>query len=242
MQRTKAPFRADEVGSLLRPPRIKEARAKLEKGEISAADLDALLEYFQPESPAYVVGHSMGGNVANLYAGIRPERVGKLVLAEGFGLPPAKPEKAPERYARWLDECRQPPTLRPYSTFAEVVQRLKTNNPRITDERAAFLAEMQAVGEWPQRPRLIGVANGVATGTGTDVRPGELALEGKGLSVVGTKLYTQLIGGTTPTDALNNAITVNTIDTPPQVNAATKTALSDVLGGANADDFWGAFK
>ena len=39
MQRTKAPFRADEVGSLLRPPKIKEARAKLEKGEISADDL-----------------------------------------------------------------------------------------------------------------------------------------------------------------------------------------------------------
>src|SRR5450631_1648856 len=39
MQRTKAPFRADEVGSLLRPPKIKEARAKLENGEISAADL-----------------------------------------------------------------------------------------------------------------------------------------------------------------------------------------------------------
>jgi 5-methyltetrahydropteroyltriglutamate--homocysteine methyltransferase len=39
MQRTKAPFRADEVGSLLRPPRIKEARAKLEKGEISPDDL-----------------------------------------------------------------------------------------------------------------------------------------------------------------------------------------------------------
>src|SRR6266496_2514142 len=39
MQRTKAPFRADEVGSLLRPLRIKEARAKLEKGEISADDL-----------------------------------------------------------------------------------------------------------------------------------------------------------------------------------------------------------
>ena len=39
MQRTKAPFRADEVGSLLRPQRIKEARAKLEKGEITAEDL-----------------------------------------------------------------------------------------------------------------------------------------------------------------------------------------------------------
>src|SRR5437588_11800139 len=39
MQRSKAPFRADEVGSLLRPPKIKEARAKLEMGEISAEDL-----------------------------------------------------------------------------------------------------------------------------------------------------------------------------------------------------------
>ena len=39
MQRTRPPFRADEVGSLLRPARIKEARAKLEKGEIGAEDL-----------------------------------------------------------------------------------------------------------------------------------------------------------------------------------------------------------
>lgn len=39
MLRTKAPFRADEVGSLLRPASIKEARAKLEKNEIAADDL-----------------------------------------------------------------------------------------------------------------------------------------------------------------------------------------------------------
>src|ERR1700749_5323354 len=39
MQRTKPPFRADAVGSLLRPPRLKEARAKFEKAEITADDL-----------------------------------------------------------------------------------------------------------------------------------------------------------------------------------------------------------
>jgi 5-methyltetrahydropteroyltriglutamate--homocysteine methyltransferase len=39
MQRITAPFRADAVGSLLRPPRIKEARARLGKGEISADEL-----------------------------------------------------------------------------------------------------------------------------------------------------------------------------------------------------------
>ena len=104
------------------------------------ADLDALLEHFQPDSPAHVVGHSMGGNVANLYAGIRPERIGKLVLADGFGLPPTKAEKAPERYVKWLEENRDPPILRPYATFDEVAERLKKNNSRISDERARFLA------------------------------------------------------------------------------------------------------
>ena len=39
MQRTKPPFRADQVGSFLRPERLKEARARREKGEITAAQL-----------------------------------------------------------------------------------------------------------------------------------------------------------------------------------------------------------
>jgi len=39
VQRTKPPFRADQVGSFLRSQPLKEARAKREKGQISAADL-----------------------------------------------------------------------------------------------------------------------------------------------------------------------------------------------------------
>jgi 5-methyltetrahydropteroyltriglutamate--homocysteine methyltransferase len=38
----KPPFRADQVGSLLRPPEIKEARARLERGEMSAGELRAI--------------------------------------------------------------------------------------------------------------------------------------------------------------------------------------------------------
>jgi len=57
----------------------------------------------------------------------------------------------------------------------------------------------------------------------------------------GSKLYTTLIAGSAPTDALGGTITVNAIDTPPQVNATTKTALADALG-TNPDDFWGAYK
>jgi 5-methyltetrahydropteroyltriglutamate--homocysteine methyltransferase len=39
MKRTTPPFRADQVGSFLRPAPLKEARAKREKGEISADEL-----------------------------------------------------------------------------------------------------------------------------------------------------------------------------------------------------------
>ena len=41
-QRTKPPFRADHVGSLLRPAALKDARAKFAKGEIAAAALKAV--------------------------------------------------------------------------------------------------------------------------------------------------------------------------------------------------------
>jgi len=41
MTRSTPPFRADHVGSLLRPAVLKEARARFERGEISAADLTA---------------------------------------------------------------------------------------------------------------------------------------------------------------------------------------------------------
>ena len=42
MQRTKPPFRADHVGSLLRPAPLKEARAKHARGEIDAGALAAI--------------------------------------------------------------------------------------------------------------------------------------------------------------------------------------------------------
>jgi 5-methyltetrahydropteroyltriglutamate--homocysteine methyltransferase len=42
MQRTKPPFRADHVGSLLRPQALKDAREKFAKGELTAAQLKAV--------------------------------------------------------------------------------------------------------------------------------------------------------------------------------------------------------
>jgi len=105
------------------------------------ADLDALLTQIEPEAPIHLVGHSLGGNVAGLYAGVRPARVAKFVNLEGFGMPATKPEQAARRYARWMDELRVKPKLRPYASFADLADRLQRNNPRLSRERAEFLAQ-----------------------------------------------------------------------------------------------------
>jgi pimeloyl-ACP methyl ester carboxylesterase len=103
-------------------------------------DLDALLERIEADAAVDLVGHSLGGNVAMLYAGARPARVAKLVNLEGFGLSATRPEQAPGRYARWLEELRVPPRLRGYKDFAALADRLQKNNSRLTRERAEFLA------------------------------------------------------------------------------------------------------
>lgn len=105
------------------------------------ADLDALLEIYQPDTPVNLVAHSMGGNIACTYAGLRPQRVARLVSLEGFGMGRTAPDQAPERYQQWLDELRAPPRFNPYASFEAVAARLQKNNRRLTDEQAHFLAQ-----------------------------------------------------------------------------------------------------
>jgi pimeloyl-ACP methyl ester carboxylesterase len=104
------------------------------------ADLDLLLERIQPDTPVNLVGHSLGGNVASLYAGVRPARIRRLVNLEGFGMAPARAEQAPQRYALWLDELHQASGFRPYPGFASLADRLQKSNPRLSRQRAEFLA------------------------------------------------------------------------------------------------------
>ena len=105
------------------------------------ADLDALLEHYSPDRSARLVAHSLGGNMALMYAGARPERVAQLVNLEGLGMAGDSPDKAPGRLARWLTELREPPTLKPYASLEAVVQRLRKTNPHLREDRARFLAQ-----------------------------------------------------------------------------------------------------
>jgi pimeloyl-ACP methyl ester carboxylesterase len=116
------------------------------------ADLDFLLDALEPapEAPPNgyqvdLIGHSMGGNIAMLYAGIRPQRIRKLVNLEGFGMPRTRPENAGKRYAQWMDELKKlhkgELDLKPYDDAAGVAGRLMKTNKRISEDKALWLAE-----------------------------------------------------------------------------------------------------
>ena len=120
------------------------------------ADLDYLLDYYAPGQAVDLVGHSMGGHTAMLYAGARPERVRRLINLEGFGLPATQAAQAPARYAQWLDELKKlnrgEAALRSYDSCAGVAERLMKTNPRLSPDKALWLAQHwaspNAQGRW----------------------------------------------------------------------------------------------
>jgi pimeloyl-ACP methyl ester carboxylesterase len=120
------------------------------------ADLDFLLDHYVKDQKIDLVGHSMGGNVAMIYAGVRPERIRRLVNLEGFGLAPSKPAQAPTRYAKWIDELKTlhkgELDLKAYDEVSGVAKRLMKTNPRLSEDKANWLAshwaQQNAEGQW----------------------------------------------------------------------------------------------
>jgi pimeloyl-ACP methyl ester carboxylesterase len=108
------------------------------------ADLDELAEQLVPGAPFDLIGHSMGGNIAMLYAGARPHRVRRLVSLEGFGMPRTTPDQAPARYAEWLDEVKHGGRFAVYDEYEQFVRVLARRNPRTPPERLDFIARSWA--------------------------------------------------------------------------------------------------
>jgi pimeloyl-ACP methyl ester carboxylesterase len=108
------------------------------------ADLDFLLDHYSPTAPVDLLGHSMGGNVVMSYAGVRPERIAKLVNLEGFGMPETQAAQAPKRYAQWFDQLKSHAkgelALRAYPALSGVAARLMKTNPRLSQDKADWLA------------------------------------------------------------------------------------------------------
>lgn len=108
------------------------------------ADLDELLANYSPQEPTRLIGHSMGANVAALYAGTMPERVAALVNIEGFGLPDSDAGDAPGRYREWIKA--RDPAFSEYADYEALATRLKRRNPHMSEAAAAYAAR-----EWAEQ-------------------------------------------------------------------------------------------
>lgn len=110
------------------------------------ADLDSLLQHVSPNRPVNILAHSMGANVATIYAGVRPKRVSKIVNMEGLGPVPGLVKHAADMMSMWLASQREPEVHRSYRSVSEFAQRLVKANDQLPMAYALFLA-----GEFTQK-------------------------------------------------------------------------------------------
>lgn len=99
------------------------------------ADLAGLVDALAPDEPIAIVGHSMGGVVATLFAGAFPDRVVRLANLEGLGPPDHAADAGPERMRTWIDGVRalsnRDERARGPMSPADARRRLGMSHPRI---------------------------------------------------------------------------------------------------------------
>lgn len=108
----------------------------------------AQLIHQQGDQPVSIVAHSLGGAIALRYTGLYPERVAKLAVIEGLGLPPGPPGvdyevSLEERWRGWIEGRRalagRPP--RRYATIDDALSRMMAENAHLSLEQARHLTE-----------------------------------------------------------------------------------------------------
>ncbi len=104
------------------------------------ADLEGILDHYSPSEAVLLAGHSMGAQITSLYAGLRPERVRKLIAIDGLFMPDMAVNSAPRRFRRWLDELKAPERQKSYSSYEELATRVRKQHPQLSEERALFVA------------------------------------------------------------------------------------------------------
>lgn len=127
-----------------------------------------------PDAPLYLFGHSLGGQLAARFAGLFPELLDALVLAEGLGPPrlnwPATAQSEDDEVALLREQLRtrfeRPAQLRPLPSLEFAAERLLANNPRLDPEQARLTARygttLAADGSrrWAFDPRVTTVFTG----------------------------------------------------------------------------------
>lgn len=95
-------------------------------------------------APMHIIAHSMGGNIASIYAGTWPEKVKSFISVEGVGgwrgwfQDMSHPQ---QRVRAWVDNLRQLAGRVPrrYETLGDAFARMQKSNPHLSEEQAKHL-------------------------------------------------------------------------------------------------------
>jgi len=110
------------------------------------ADLEKILDHYAPNQAANLVGHSMGGNIALMYAGIHPHRVKNVLSLEALGMPQTESADAPEKYRRWMREITSDEPSKIYPNFDALCASVHKGNPTLSPEIIVELATLWGEG------------------------------------------------------------------------------------------------
>ncbi len=88
-----------------------------------------------------LLGHSMGGMIASLYAGIYPEDVAALINLEGWMIPERPVTDMPERLKKWLAQCEDLTPFAVHDDADAARERMLRQDPRLTSEQVKLLSE-----------------------------------------------------------------------------------------------------
>ncbi len=103
-------------------------------------DLDHLVSHYSPHEPINLLAHSMGGGLASLYAGTRPERIARYVNMEAYGMMDDAGTHTPQRYEQWLKRLQHRARSPGFGSYEEMAARLRKTNGNLTEPRSLYLA------------------------------------------------------------------------------------------------------
>ncbi|MDO5687527.1 MAG: alpha/beta hydrolase [Neisseria sp.] len=107
---------------------------------VMLSDLSEWLLALSPHAPLHILGHSMGGMLAAQYAGVLPERVKSLIVAEGFGIEDAPIAGGEKKVRRFLEELQRPQDFSPTGDYEVFARKLMRRNPALSLDKALYLS------------------------------------------------------------------------------------------------------
>lgn len=102
-------------------------------------DVVGLLRHLQKDAIT-LIGHSLGGSMAVMFAGALPEKVKRLVVIEAAGPYGRKEHEAPELFAQWTRDDGLDTVISYYATVGQAAAAIQRRFPLIPNRAAMHMA------------------------------------------------------------------------------------------------------